>query len=313
MTWHKLTTILALLKESAQEWQSDKASRLAAALAYYTIFSLAPILIMAIAIAGSIFGEEAAKGEIVQQLETVMDVHSASVIESALKNAAQPDLSSVASWVSVGVLLFAASNLFSQIQDALNTIWEVEAKPGRGLLLVLRKRILSFLMVFLIGLMLVGLLVLSATVSALSKYGDQAFNSIFFELGGLWELINSVISFGVVTILFALVYKILPDVKIAWKDVWVGSMITSILFILGKSALGWYLGRSSFGSTYGAAGSILVLLFWVYYSAQIFFFGAEFTQVYARRYGNHIQPSRLAQRTTQGEAKRQRRQQNSEN
>ena len=282
--------LVKLLIESFKEWQADNASRLAAALAYYTVFSLSPLLIMAIAIAGALFGEDAAKGEIVGQIEGLVGAEGATVIETAIRNANQPDISSVASLISVGVLLFGASGVFAQLQEALNTVWNVKAKPDQGVMNFVRKRVLSFSAVLGIGFLLLVSLILSAVLSALSKYMGHLIPGADF----LWQIVNQVVSFGIITSLFALMYKFLPDVKIKWDDVWIGASITAFLFSIGKFALGLYLGRGSFGSTYGAAGSLIVILAWVYYSAQILFFGAEFTQVYSRKYGSRIVPDKNA-------------------
>jgi len=283
--------ILRLLKETFQEWQEDKASRLAASLAYYTVFSLAPLLIIVIAIAGAIFGEEAARGEIVGQIQGLVGTEGAQVIETAIDNANQPDVSSVASLISVVVLLFGASGVFAQLQDALNTVWEVQPKPGHGFKSFMRKRFLSFSVVLGIGFLLLVSLVLSAVLSALNTYLSGMIPGLDF----LWQILDFVLSLVLVTLLFALMYKFLPDVKIAWGDVWMGAIITAVLFTIGKFVLGLYLGRGSFGSTYGAAGSLVIILAWVYYSAQILFFGAEFTQVYARKYGSRIIPDEHAE------------------
>lgn len=282
--------IVELLKETVKEWQEDKASRLAAALAYYTIFSLAPLLIIVIAIAGSIFGEEAARGEIVGQIQGLVGTDGAQVIETAIENADQPFTGSIASLISIAVLLFGASGVFAELQDALNTVWDVQPKPGRAIKGFLRKRVLSFSMVLGIGFLLLVSLVLSAALTALSTYMSHLLPGATF----LWQLLNWFISFGVITLLFAMMYKFLPDVKIAWNDVWIGAIITALLFTLGKSVLGVYLGRGGFATTYGAAGSLVIVLVWVYYSAQILFFGAEFTQVYARRFGSKIVPDENA-------------------
>ena len=282
--------LVKLLIESFKEWQADNASRLAAALAYYTVFSLSPLLIMAIAIAGALFGEDAAKGEIVGQIQGLVGAEGARVIETAIRNANQPDISSVASLISVGVLLFGASGVFAQLQEALNTVWNVKAKPDQGVMNFVRKRVLSFSAVLGIGFLLLVSLILSAVLSALSKYMGHLIPGADF----LWQIVNQVVSFGIITSLFALMYKFLPDVKIKWDDVWIGASITAFLFSIGKFALGLYLGRGSFGSTYGAAGSLIVILAWVYYSAQILFFGAEFTQVYSRKYGSRIVPDKNA-------------------
>lgn len=286
----RIKTIISLLRETFTEWNEDKASRLAAALAYYTVFSLAPMLIIAIAIAGAAFGQEAARGEIVAQIQGLVGTDGAKFIETAIESASKPKAGTIASLISIAVLLFGASGLFAQLQDSLNTIWEVQPKPGRGLLGILRDRFLSFTMVLGVGFLLLVSLVLSAGLSGLVAF----LGSLLPGIGALLQLANFVLSFAVTTLLFGLIYKVLPDVKIAWSDVWSGAIVTSLLFSIGRFALGLYLGNSSFGSTYGAAGSVVIILVWVYYAAQILFFGAEFTQVYARRYGSRITPAKNA-------------------
>lgn len=283
--------LLNLLKQSFQEWQDDKVSQLAAALAYYTIFSLTPLLVLAIAIAGAVFGEEAARGEIVGQIQGLVGTSGAEAIETALKNADRPEISSIASLISIGVLLFGASGVFAQLQEALNAVWNVRAKPSLGIWGFIRKRLLSFSMVLAIGFLLLVSLVLSAALSAISHINFNLLPGVDF----VWQLVNFALSFGLVTLLFALIYKYLPDVKIAWGDVWVGATITALLFSFGKYILGLYIGQGSFGSAYGAAGSLVIILAWVYYSAQILLFGAEFTQVFARHYGSQIVPDRYAE------------------
>ncbi|PSF39477.1 ribonuclease BN [Aphanothece hegewaldii CCALA 016] len=285
-----LKTLFSLLKETFQEWQDDNASLLASSLAYYTIFSLAPLVILVIAIVGAIFGEEAAKGEIVSQIRGLVGVEGAKVIESAIANSAQPNTSRWASFISVVVLFFGASGVFGQLQDALNTIWNVKVKPGLNITNLIKKRILSFTAVIGIGFLLLVSLVINAAIAALNHYLSG------FLPGGdfIWQFLNFALSFAVVTFLFALMYKFLPDVHITWRDVTVGAIITAFLFTIGKSLLGAYLGSGSFGTTYGAAGSLVVILLWVYYSAQILFFGAEFTQIYAKKYGSQIVPNDFA-------------------
>lgn len=285
-----IKTIWVLLKETFSEWNADKASRLAAALAYYTIFSLAPLLIIVIAIAGAVFGEEAARGEIVGQIQGLVGIDGAKFIETAIESASQPRAGTVASIISIIILLFGASGLFAQLQDALNTIWEVQPKPGRGLIGLIRDRFLSFSMVLGVGFLLLVSLVMSAALAAVVNFVGHLIPGIAFVL----ELTNFIFSFVVTTLLFGLIYKVLPDVEIAWSDVWIGAAITSLLFSIGRFGLGVYLGNSSFGSTYGAAGSVVIILVWVYYAAQILFFGAEFTQVYARKFGSRIRPAKNA-------------------
>mgnify|MGYP002777906972 CR=1 FL=1 len=291
----RIKTIISLLRETFTEWNEDKASRLAAALAYYTVFSLAPMLIIAIAIAGAVFGEEAARGEIVAQIQGLVGRDGAQFIETAIEGASKPRAGTIASLISIAVLLFGASGLFAQLQDSLNTIWEVQPKPGRGLIGILRDRFLSFTMVLGVGFLLLVSLVLSAGLSGFVNF----LGSLLPGIGALLQLANFVLSFAVTTVLFGLIYKVLPDVKIAWSDVWSGAIVTALLFSIGRFALGLYLGNSSFGSTYGAAGSVVIILVWVYYAAQILFFGAEFTQVYARRYGSRIVPAKNAMPLTE--------------
>ena len=287
-SFFKPAKVTQLVKEAIQEWQKDKVSSLAASLAYYTIFSITPLLIISISIAGAIFGEKAARGEIVGQIQDWVGQEGATLIQTALDNASRPDISNFASLISVVVLLFGASGVFAQLQEALNTVWNVKTKPKSGIWNFIRKRILSFSMVLAIGFLLLASLLLSTVLTTLSNFEIGIFANFSF----IWGLLDNVVSFGLITLLFALIYRYLPDVTISWKDVWVGATITSLLFGLGKWGLGFYLGRASFASTYGAAGSLVFFLAWVYYSAQILLFGAELTKIYARRYGSQILPDK---------------------
>ena len=287
-----LPKVWQLLKTTFKEWQEDKASRIAAALAYYTVFSISPLLVIAIAIAGSFFGEETAQQQIVNQLTGLVGEDGIEPILLALDNISQPKIRGLASLISIAVLILGASGIFAQLQDALNTVWRVKPQPGQGVLPFLRKRLSSFLMVLAIGFLLILSLILSAAVAMVSKYrvdlipGSQI----------LWENLDFIVSLGLMTFLFCLMFKYVPDVKIAWKDVFVGSLITALLFIFGKFLLGVYISQGSLGSAYGAAGSLIVFLAWVYYSAQIILLGAEFTQVYSQMYGSQIRPNRHSQR-----------------
>jgi membrane protein len=282
MSWR---TIWGLLKETVDEWQRDKVDQMAAALAYYTLFSIAPLLVIAVAVAGAVFGEEAARGEIVTQIQGLLGKAGAEVVQTALANTQNPQAGNgiVASIISTLALIFGASGVFIQLQDSLNAVWNVEPSPQSGVKAVVRKRIFSFAMVITIGFILMVSLVVSAGLAAFSTFTNQ----LFPALESLWRLVNIGISLGVFTLLFALIYKYLPDISIAWKDVLVGAFFTSILFSIGKELLGFYLGNGSFGSAYGAAGSVVTVLAWIYYSVQIMLFGAEFTQVYTRKYGSH--------------------------
>ncbi|MEH2350962.1 MAG: YihY/virulence factor BrkB family protein [Nostoc sp.] len=285
-----LQAIWKLFQETFKEWSEDKASRLAAALAYYTIFSIAPLLIIVIAIAGAVFGEEAARGQIVGQIQGLVGVDGAKFLETAIKNANQPKTGAIASIISIVVLLVGATGLFTELQDAMNTIWEVKPKPGRGVTNIIRLRVLSFAMVIGIGFLLLVSLVISTALTTLVTYFSNLLPGVDF----IWQFVNFLLSFAITTVLFGLIFKVLPDVEIAWSDVLVGASLTSVLFSIGRFLLGQYLGNGSFGSAYGAAGSLVVILAWVNYAAQILFFGAEFTQVYARRYGSGITPTKHA-------------------
>jgi len=274
-----------LFKQAFTEFGEDKAQRLGAALAYYTIFSLAPLLLIAIAIAGMVFGREAAQGQIFGQLHGVLGPQAAQAVQEMVKGAAKPKTGTWATVIGVVTLLFGAAGVFGQLKDAMNTIWNVEPKKKGGIMTMIKDRFLSFAMVFGVGFLLLVSLVLDAAVAAAGKFvGDRL-------PGGeaLWQGVQLVVSLAVITLLFALIFRFLPDIHPTWRDVWFGAIFTGVLFVLGKFALGLYLGKSAVGSSYGAAGSLVVLLLWVYYSAQILFFGAEFTQVYARKHGSMAQ------------------------
>ncbi|TVQ12070.1 MAG: YihY/virulence factor BrkB family protein [Leptolyngbya sp. DLM2.Bin27] len=286
----KVSAFVPLFKETFKEWGEDKVSRLAAALAYFTVFSIAPLLIIAISVAAIFFGEEAARGQIVDQIQGLMGPEGAAAVESMIANANQAQGGLVATIIGVVTLLFGASGVFAQLQDALNTIWEVAPKPGQGIANFVRSRFLSFGMVLIIAFLLLVSLVISAAVAGAGTY----VSGIAPGMAALWEFINFLISFGVITLLFAAIYKVLPDVKIVWSDVWIGAAVTALLFTIGRTLIGLYLGNAAVGSAYGAAGSLVVLLVWVFYSAQILLFGAEFTQVYTRRHGSHIRPAEHA-------------------
>ena len=268
----------SLFKETFTEFNEDKAPRLGAALAYYTIFSLAPLLLIATAIAGMVFGREAAQGQIFAQLRGVLGPQAAAAVQEMVKGAAKPASGAIATVVGIVTLLFGAAGVFGQLKDALNTIWNVEPKKAGGFMTMLKDRFLSFAMVLGTGFLLLVSLVIDSGVAAAGHFlgnrlpGGEA----------LWQSIQLVLSLAVVTVLFALIFRFLPDVHPAWRDVWFGAIFTAVLFVIGKFALGLYLGKSAVGSSYGAAGSLVVLLLWVYYSAQVLFFGAELTQVYAR-------------------------------
>lgn len=285
-----IKTLFNLLRETFNEWNEDKAPRLGAALSYYTAFSLAPLLIVIIAMAGFFFGQAAVTGRIQYEIQGLVGTQAAKAIQDMIANFYHPTAGLIATAIGLGTLLFGAAGLFGALQDALNTVWEVTPRPGQGLLPMVRHRLLSFTLVLGIGFLLLVSLLISAAISALTRLIPFPVP----EQGLLLQLLNLVISFGVITLLFATIYKVLPDVYITWHDVWMGAVVTALLFSIGQLVLGLYLGRSGIASSYGAAGSFVVLLLWINYSAQILLFGAEFTQVYARHYGSRIQPSRNA-------------------
>lgn len=280
-------TVWGLIKQTASDWSDDNATRLAAALAFYAVLSIAPMLVLAVSVAGLVFGEEAARGQIASELGRVVGPQAGEGIQTLLSHAKEPEDGVVGSIVGIVVLLFGASGVFGELQSSLNVIWDVAPKPGRGIWGFLQQRFFSFGMVLGVAFLLLVSLVLSAVLSAFGAFFQKALP------GGavLWEIVNFAISFGVITLLFALIFKVLPDVELRFRDVWLGAAATALLFAVGKFGLGLYLGRASVASPYGAAGSIVVLVIWVYYAAQILFFGAEFTQAYARHRGSHIVPS----------------------
>lgn len=273
-----------LLTETFKEWQEDKASRLAAALSYYTIFSLPPLLLLALAIAGQVFDRQAAQERLVSQARQLVGENGAEGIGMVLDNASDPETGLIAGIISIVTLFLGASGVFGQLQDAMNTIWEVQPKPGRGILGTIKDRFFSFTMVLTVGFLLLVSLLLSTALAALGEIVSGLAPGAVL----LAQVMNFAISFGVTTALFAMIFKVIPDVKIKWRDVWYGALVTAALFAIGRWVIGLYLGQSATASTYGAAGSMIVLLVWVYYAAQIIFLGAEFTQVYANKYGSRI-------------------------
>jgi membrane protein len=282
------------LKQTFQEWLQDKAPQLGAALAYYTVFSLAPLVLVLLAIVGVIFRDDPAGtwDKITEQIGYFLDPSAVQVVQSIAQKASQSGKSTLATLIGVALAVFGASAVFGQLQDALNTIWGVKAKPGRGVWGFLRSRFLSFGMVAGICFLLLVSLAIEALLKAFSHYVQSVLpGGIVIAL-----TIYVVFDFAVVVLLFAMIFKFLPDVEIQWRDVWIGAVITAILFGIGKWLLGFYLGSGAAGSAYGAASSLITLLLWVYYSSQILLFGAEFTQVYASRAGRRLKPAKYAVR-----------------
>jgi membrane protein len=287
-----LGNAFSLLKQTFQEWLQDKAPQLGAALAYYTVFSLAPLIFLLLAIVGVVFRDDPAGAwnKVTHQMSYFLDQSAVQVVQDIAQEASQPGKSTIATIIGIALALFGASGVFGQLQDALNTIWSVKAKPGRGIWEFLRSRFLSFAMVAGICFLLLVSLTIESLLKAFSHYVQSLLP------GGIVIAMSVylIFDFAVIGLLFAMIFKFLPDVKIHWRDVWIGAVMTAILFGLGKWLLGFYLGSGAAGSAYKAASSLITLLLWVYYSSQILLFGAEFTQVYAARAGRALEPSDYA-------------------
>jgi len=281
----RLNIIWELASKSFQAWSKDNAAQLAAALAYYTIFSIPPLLIITLAITGYFYNTDTTQNQLLAQLGGFIGPQTVDFVRSLLKNSTQSSNGAIASIISIVVLLAGASGVFIQVQYALNKIWDVPQKQGRSLKKTLKNHFLSFLMVLAIGLLFLFFLILSGVISLIIGYMNLSAQNMFLP-----EVINFLVLFVMTTILFAMIYRVVPDKEITWTDVWLGAAVTALLFMLGRYAIGLYLTISKSASAYGAAGSLIVLLLWIYYSAQIFLLGAEFTKVYSRKFGSHIGP-----------------------
>src|SRR6266536_2311661 len=292
-------TAFKLFKLTTQEWLQDKAPQLGAALAYYTVFSLAPLILVLLAIVGVIFRDDPAGAwsKLTEQMSYFLDKSALEVVQNIAQKASQPGKSTLATTIGIALALFGASGVFGQLQDALNTVWGVKAKPGLGIWGFLRTRFLSFAMVAGICFLLLVSLAIEALLKGFSHYIQTTIP------GGLTIAVSVylIFDFAVITTLFAMIFKFLPDVKTRWKDMWVGAIMTALFFLIGKWALGLYLGSSTAASAYGAASSLVTLLLWAYYSSQILLFGAEFTQVYASEFGAPLEPSGYAVRVERRE------------
>lgn len=286
--------VWSLVKTTGNDFMDDNALRLAAALAYYALLSLAPLVVLAIAIAGFVVDEQAARGAIAHELGGVVGREGGQAVQTIVRSAQAPTAGLLSSIAGIIVLLFGASGVFSELQSALDTIWEVVPKPGRGIKGLIKDRLFSFAMVMGVAFLLLVSLILTAGLGAIGHFLGNALP------GGeaVWQIVNFLISLCVVAALFAMMFKTVPDAKVAWRDAWVGGFVTSVLFTIGKFLIALYLGKSSVSSAYGAAGSLVLLVVWVYYSACILLVGAEFTQVYASRFGHRIEPSDNAERLT---------------
>jgi membrane protein len=286
-----LGALAVVLRRAIAGWWNDNVPHLGAALSYYTLFSLAPILIVAMSIAGLAFGAEAVRGEIVGQIDGLVGHDGAVAVQAMLEGASKPSSSIPATIIGVITFFLGATGAFLELQTALNAIWRVKPKVSPNFLRALViDRLISFGLVVAVGFLLLTSLLVSAGLAALDKYMGQAFPGVAI----VWQALNVLVSLGVISVMFAMIYKLLPDVDLAWSDVWVGGLVTAGLFTLGKLLIGLYLGTSSLASSYGAAGSVIVLLVWVYYSAQVVLLGAEFTREYVKEFGRKPPPSEFA-------------------
>lgn len=290
-----INATLRLLRETGRAWWADNALRLGAALAYYAIFSLAPLLIVAVAIAGLVFERQDAHAQIVAEISRWIGKDGAQAVSDMIRRATAPTSSVQAAILSIGIVLVGASGAFAELQQGLNELWGTGPQADRGVLGAIRARSTSFLMVLGVGLLFLLSLLVNAAMSALDRwFADH------LAFTGLLKVTHLAVSVGLGTLLFAMIFKVMPDVRIAWRDVWLGAVATALLFQVGQWVIAWYLAHSAVASAFGAAGSLVMILLWVYYSSQIFFFGAEFTKVYAQIHGSHATSSQadLAPRAT---------------
>ena len=275
----------SLFGETFASWSEDNAFRLSAALAYYAVFSMAPLLIIAIAIAGWVFGAKAAQGQVISEIQGLIGQSGAETVQTLIRNASTAN-SKLASGLGLLSLIFGATGVFVSLQDGLNTVWQVKPKPRNMVVGFVRQRLHTFTLVLGTGFMLLISLVVSAAIEGAGKYLSD-----LDGIARLWQMGNFLVSLAIISLLFAMIFRFLPDVNIGWGDVGLGAFVTALLFTLGKFGIGLYIGKSSLTSVYGAAGSLVLILAWVYYSSLILFLGAEFTRAYATRYGSRITPS----------------------
>jgi membrane protein len=286
---------MELLKKTFASWMDDNALRLSAALAYYSVFSIAPLLVLSLGIAGWLFGADAQFGKHLEdQLQDLIGPQASQVVQSMIKSSSHPSQSISATVVGMVTLLLGASGVFGQLKDALNTVWGVKVKSGRGWRCILRERMPSFGMVLVIGFLLLVSFLLTTLLNVFSDWVGAKLQLPAF----IWASAGMLVSYGIITLLFALLFKVLPDVEIDWRHVWTGALVTALLFELGKFGLALYLGRESTASSFGAAGSVVLLLLWVYYASCILLFGAEFTKVYATEHGVVLRPAECAELVT---------------
>jgi membrane protein len=284
-------TVFSLLKNTTNAFLDDNAFKLSASLSYYTVFALGPLLIIVISLSAIFYGKEVVEGKLVEQLSGLIGADAAMQIQNILINAQHSHASTLGAIIGFIILFIGATGVFTEIQSSINFIWSVRAKPKKSWLKYLLNRLLSFSLVVGLGFVLLVSLIINALLLLLSKTLSERFPHF---PAGLFNLTNSLIILTVITCLFAVIYKVLPDAIISWKDAWIGSIFTAALFLLGKFLIGYYLGKSNLGVTYGAAASVVIILAWIYYSSLILYFGAEFTKIYALYSGEGIKPKQTA-------------------
>lgn len=287
----RIRKVLDLVKYTINAFLDDNAFKLSASLSYYTVFALGPLLIIIISLSAIVYGREVVEGRIYEQLSGLIGTEAALQIQNILANAHQTHASTLGAIIGFIILFIGATGVFTEIQGSINFIWSVKAKPKKSWLVYLRNRLLSFSLVVGLGFVLLVSLIINALLTLLSQTLTKKFPH--FPVG-LFNLTNSLIILTVITCLFAVIYKVLPDAIISWKDAWIGSIFTAMLFLLGKFLIGYYLGKANLGVTYGAAASVIIILAWVYYSSMILYFGAEFTKIYALQSGEGIRPKQTA-------------------
>jgi len=291
MTEYTPQNVFSLFKKAAIEFTENDSLLLAAAVAFNAIFSIPPLLIILIRAAGAVWGEQAVSGKLSQQISEAVGARAAQEVETIIQNAQMSEASGLALWIGIGTLLFASTTFFVTLQKTLNYVWNLKVKPSSSIVRMVKERIFSFGIILSIALLMTISFIGSAMIAILSDYLTQFLPGI-----AVWliKALDFVVSVGIITLLFALIFKYLPDGNIRWQDLWVGAFVTALLFTIGKILISWYIGASDPGSAYGAAGSIILLLIWIYYSSMIVLYGAEFTQQYADMFGQHVRPKEHA-------------------
>ncbi|MBU2997732.1 YihY/virulence factor BrkB family protein [Cellulophaga baltica] len=292
----KIKDLPSLIVDTYKAWNEANPFRLSAVVAYYAILSLPALLIIIINIIGSIWGTEIVQGQLTEEISSALGSDAATSIETIIAETQNKEENLISTVIGIGTLLFGATGVFYQLKISLNEIWKIKQDPNASFWKLVTDRARSFAFILVIGFLLLVSFIITAGISALNNYIHRFFPDILVYIA---YILDFALSVGIITVLFALMYKYLPDAKIRWKTVWTGAFITAILFVIGKSLLGYYFGEANPGSTYGAAGTIVLILLWVSYSCLILFFGAEFTYMYAKRYGFAIQPSKIAIKDTE--------------